>query len=139
MTEQYQQTNINQPMSGARVVDQRDIVAGSGPPGQIPLNEDDEFLLASDFDDITPYDLVLPDVREVTGKDIVVKAAIFPPIAIAVRVIPLVGSGQTIDGAASSAILAAGESLVVRADPPDTHVTPAIPSNNWSIIRTGAP
>lgn len=138
MTEQYQQTNINQPMSGARYVDQNDIETDLTPDA-VPLNADDEFVIASDFDDVTAYQINLPDVREVEGKDVVIKARLVPPIAIVVTIGTADGTGQTIDGAATVLLGAAGNCLVVRADPPDFGTTPPTAPTNWSIVRTGAP
>ena len=136
MTEQFQQTNINQPMSGARYVDQRDIDT-SLTPDAIPLDADDEFIIVSDFDDQTPIVVNLPEVSEVTGKDIVIKTRVTPPTAILITVAGRDGTGQTIDGALSVAFpgLLPGETLVVRADPPDNTVDPVAQPTNWSIIR----
>ena len=68
MTDPYQQTNINVPMSGARYVAQSDIDTTLAVPAVV-LNADDEFIIASDDDDITDYQINLPEVTEVTGKD----------------------------------------------------------------------
>jgi len=130
MTEQYQQTNINQPMSGARYVDLRDIVL---PGGTVPLNADDEWIIASDFDDVSPFTLTLPPVAEVEGKDLVIQNRLVPPSAVAVTVEGL--GAETINGAPSVDLLAAGDTLVLRADPPDNTVDPVAQPTNWSIIR----
>ena len=123
-------------MPGARYVDQRDIVATLTPPA-IPLNADDEFIIVSDFDDVTPIQVNLPEVSEVTGKDIVIKTRVTPPTAILITVGTRDGSGQTIDGVPTAVFpgLLPGETLVVRADPPDNTVDPITQPTNWSIIR----
>ena len=130
MTEQYQQTNINQPMSGARYVDLRDVNAVAG---GVPLNADDEWIIASDFDDVTAFTLILPDVAEVEGKDIIIQNRLVPPSAVAVTVAGL--GAQTINGAATAVLAAAGDTIVLRADPPDNTVDPVTQPTNWSIIR----
>ena len=124
-------------MSGARYVDQRDVDSSLATPA-VPLNADDEFVIASDHDDVTPYLINLPDVREVEGKDIIIKARIVPPIVVAVTIGTV--AGQTIDGVAGPIALgAAGNTVVFRADPPDTTVTPTAAPTNWSVIRGPSP
>ncbi len=117
-------------MSGARYVDIRDIVL---PGGTVPLNADDEWIIASDFDDATDFTLTLPDAAEVEGKDIVFQNRLVPPSAVEVTVEGL--GAQTINGGASVTLLAAGDTLVLRADPPDNTVDPVAQPTNWSIIR----
>lgn len=134
MTEQYQQTNINQPMSGARYVDQT-LVDANLAPAAVPLNADDEWVIASDDDDVTDYQINLPDVREVDGKDVIIKARLNPPIAIIVTIGTADGTGQTINGVATVLLGPAGNTIVLRADPPDSLVDPTAPPTNWSIIR----
>ncbi len=133
MTEQYGQTNINTPMSGSRYVDQRDIDTDLTPDA-VPLNLDDEFVIASDFDG-ADYRLNLPDVRGVEAKDITIQNRLVPASVASVTVGTLDGSGQTINGVATQLLVAAGDTIVVRADPPDTTVTPTAAPTNWSIIR----
>jgi len=137
MTTQYGQTNINRPMSGSRYVDQRDIDSSLVTPAVV-LNADDEFIIASDHDGETAYQVNLPDVREVEAKDVIIKVRVGG--AVAVTVATAAGTGQTIDGAATAVLAAALHTIVVRADPPDTTVTPTAAPTNWSIIRgPGAP
>jgi hypothetical protein len=134
MTNPYQQTNINRPMPGARYVDIRNIDATLTPPA-VPLNADDEFIIASDFDDVTPFQINLPEVSEVTGKDVVIQNRLVPSSAVAVTIAGRDGTGQTINGAASVVLLLAGDTIVVRADPPDNTVDPIAQPTNWTIIR----
>lgn len=140
MTEQHQQTNINQPMSGARRVNQDDIDTTLPVPG-IPLNADDEFVYAIDDGVRGSYTIFLPDVREVEGKDITIKADAAASLAsVNVSALQTTTPAQTIDGAATIVLpLNPLETLVVRADPPDTTVTPTVAPTNWSIVRIGAP
>ena len=136
MTDPYQQTNINVPMSGARYVAQSDIDTTLAVPAVV-LNADDEFIIASDDDDITDYQINLPEVTEVTGKDIVFKARTVPAIGVTVTIGTRDGSGQTIEGVATVVLggPGGGNTLVVRADPPDNTVDPITQPTNWSIIR----
>jgi hypothetical protein len=135
MTEQFQQTNINQPMSGSRYVSQADIDTTLAIPAVV-LNADDEFIIASDDDDVTPYTVNLPEVSEVPGKDITIQNRLVPvPSGVVVTVAVLAGSGQTINGDPSVDLLAAGDTIVLRADPPDNTVDPITQATNWTIVR----
>ncbi len=134
MTNPYQQTNINVPMSGARYVDISDIDTTLTPPA-VPLNADDEFIIASDLDDITPYQINLPEVTEVPGKDITIQSRLVPPSAVVVTIAGRDGTGQTINGGLTAVLAAAGDTIVLRADPDDNTVDPPVPSTNWTIVR----
>ena len=121
-------------MSGARYVDISLIDSTLFPPA-VPLNADDEFIIASDLDDVTPYQINLPDVREVPGKDIVIVSRLVPPSAVVVTIGTLDGSGQTINGAPTAVLAAAGDTIVLRADPPNNLVDPVTQATNWTIVR----
>ena len=133
MTDPYQQTNINRPMSGARFVDSQDVDATLTPPA-VPLNADDEFIIAGEVEDVA-YQINLPQVTEVPGKDIVIQRRLVPPTSNVVTIGTLDGSGQTINGAPTATLAAAGDTIVLRADPPDNTVDPITQATNWTIIR----
>jgi len=136
MTDQYNQNNINIPVSGARIVNQDDIDT-TIPLVAVVLNNDDAYVLC----DTTPlgaaYQVNLPDVRENPGRQITLKMAVGGAI---VAVAPLPGQvpAQTIEGGGGF-VTAPGDSIVLRADPPDLSTDPATPATNWSQIKIGTP
>jgi len=126
-------------MSGARRVNQDDIDTSLPAPG-VPLNADDEFVYAIDDGVRGAYTIFLPDVREVEGKDIVIKVDAAASLAsVIVSALQTTTPPQTIDGNPAVPALNPLETLVVRADPPDTTVSPTAAPTNWSLIRRGAP
>jgi len=135
MTEQYGQNNINRPVSGARIVDQDDIDTSLAVDAVV-LNNDDDFVLCGG-DPAPAYQVNLPDVRENPGRDITLKMALGGAI-VTVAPLPDQTPAQTIEGAATL-VTAAGDSVILRADPPDLSTDPATQATNWSAIKVGAP
>lgn len=136
MTEQYGQNNINRPVSGSRSVDQDNIDAGLTVPAVV-LNNDDDFVVLGDNGGLL-YTVNLPNVAENPGREITIKAGIGIAVGVTLATLADALPAQTIEGAASVAIVA-GDSFILRADPPDLSTDPATPATNWSLIKVGAP
>ena len=139
MTAQYGKKNINESPTGARNVDQTNIDGNLTTPAVV-LTNDDGFVIVGDDGASGAYRANLPDVRETSGREITLKVG---AVAVTLGTVEIdgVASGQTIEGGATL-VTAAGDSVILRADPPTTFADPdipAVPSNNWSTIKVGAP
>ena len=136
MTDQYNQNNINRPVSGARIVTQADIDT-TIPIIAVVLNNDDDYVLCGTEVGGVAYQVNLPDVRENPGRDIVLKNVVG---GVVVAIAPLPGQvpAQTIEGGGGFPT-GPGDSVILRADPPDLSTDPATPATNWSQIKIGAP
>lgn len=125
MTEQYGQPNINRSL--ARRVSRDDIDSSLTVPAVV-LTADDQFVFITNGSTTGAFQVNLPDVRVVPGRqiDFKVDAMLFfanTPISISV----LEGSGQTIEGGTPTLIPGGNNIFCVRAVPG---------SNEWALIQS---
>ena len=130
MTEQYQQTNVNQ-QRPARFVDQSNIDTTLTPPA-IPVGNDVTFVLLGDAGGPpTPYQVNLPNVQTVQGFFFYFLNENLAPVTVAAV------AGQVIDGNPTIEV-APTEVLIIVSDPTDNNTTPPTPPIGWTLI-TNAP
>ena len=131
MTDQYQQTNINQ-QRPARFVDQSNFDAVIAGVDVVSLGNDATFiLLGNEGGPPTPYTVLLPDVQNVQGFFFFFRNASGAEITIRAQ------AGQEVDGSAEI-LVTATEVVIMVSDPVNNNTVPPTLPINWSVLKTSS-
>ena len=131
MTEQFQQTNINQ-QRPARFVDQSNfdvVVAGTD---MVSLGTDATFILLGEVPGpFAPYNVLLPNVQTVEGFFFYFRNASSVTVTLNAQ------AGQQINGNPTLDILFSEVAIIVS-DPVNNNTTPPTLPIGWTLIKNGA-
>lgn len=128
MTDQYQPININRTL--ARQVSQANVDSTLAVPAVV-LGADDGYVFVTDDPNIGgAFQLNLPNISEIPGRQIIIKVDPTMPIgSVPITVNTQAGSGQTIEGGTPTLIPGANNIYIVQATPGSTE---------WSVIQSPA-